>query len=85
MDTATDGNKDFPRMNIIFPNTPPIDPMDGDYLSFEASTDGPPIKCFVTFSTLMRDGNDPEKAKAAFARRRRIHHTAKLLIDAGRS
>lgn len=77
------GNK-WPTMNISFPDLPPVDPLDGDYLTFGALVDGKPIKCCVTFSVLIPRSNNPETAKLAFWKKKdHIYATARAMIEAG--
>jgi len=71
-------------MHITFPDSPPTDPMDGDYLLFEAAVYGKPVKCVITFDSLTPGKNDPEKAIRAFDQKKdQIHATARAMIEAG--
>ena len=71
-------------MDINFPESPPIDPMDGDYLRFEAMADGQLINCCITFNAITPRSNNPHNAKLAFGKKKdQIHATARALIEAG--
>jgi hypothetical protein len=71
-------------MNITFSDDPPADPMDGDYLMFDAIADGKPIKCCITFDLLIPRSNNPNQAKLVFRRKKhQIHATARATIEAG--
>lgn len=71
-------------MDISFPDLPPVDPLDGDYLYFVAIVDGQPINCCVTFSVLVPRSNNPEGAKLAFWKKKdQLHETARAMIEAG--
>jgi Protein of unknown function (DUF1488) len=73
-------------MEVIFPDSPPADPMDGDYLLFEALVDGKSVKCFITFDALTPGRNDPEEAILAFSSKQdQIHSCARSMIEAGQA
>lgn len=72
-------------MNIFFPDDPPVDPMDGDYLWFGATVDGRPIKCCVTFEALAPRSNNLETIRVAYLRKRELLKiAATVAIQAGK-
>ena len=72
-------------MDISFPDSIPVDPMDGDYLYFEALVDERPIKCCVTFGVLTPHSNCSDNAKLAFWKKKdQLHATARAMIEAGK-
>lgn len=71
-------------MEISFPDSPPVDPMDGDYLYFAALVDGEPVKCCVAFVALTPRSNNPESVKLVYWKKKdQLRTIAKAMIEAG--
>jgi hypothetical protein len=73
-------------VEITFPDVPAEVIFENDSLWFQARADGKPVKCVITFETLVGAGtNHAHEAQQAFeSKKDQIHRTAESLIRSGR-